>query len=325
MKYIKSFEMHRKQDSINEEFIGGLLKKLKNKLSLSFSKNFGKAKDVDNLIEKYKKEIFSLSDQKNKILSEYAKYIKENEELDPKKTEELNKKFLAAEKNFNDQVAILKKKFDIQFNEIVSQEKNTKINNYIQLRKLEMQQEMLSNELKYIFDVGLTEEELEKISSKDSNFAKIVTSIQGKMKKSEQQITTVTNELKNDKPSENKENAENSYFSIKEEDKEKAKSKQGFTDSPFVKGEVKLKAGDYVTYYSKEGKVYKATITKVDNTNFYFINRNGKEVGVLLAKVISKGQAPAQPAQSTAAPEQPAPEQPAPEQPATQPTSTTQQ
>ena len=53
MKYVKSFESF-KYEPVNEEFIGGLFKNLKNKLSLGFSKQFGSAKKADAVIDAYK-------------------------------------------------------------------------------------------------------------------------------------------------------------------------------------------------------------------------------------------------------------------------------
>lgn len=309
MKYIKSFEKHRKKETINEEFIGGLLKKLKNKLSLSFSKSFGSANEVTKLMEEYEKKVFDLSQIKIKILSDYAKYIKENEEVDPKKTAELNKKYEAADNNFKQQVDLEKKKFDIRFNSIIADEKNPKIKEFIQLQKLEMQQRLLSAELNSVMDT-LSEEEIKAISTTDANFNKIIDSIQSKMKKSEEQIQTVSNSLKDN--TEKKD--ESSYVSIEEKDMEKVKSDKGFEESAFVKGEVKFKDGDKVTYWStgmvdgkevgkaKENKgIYisedledkeKIKIKVLDDSGNVKKDEEGKDVEVSIYKkrIISKGE-----------------------------------
>ena len=78
MKYVKSFESFQevKSDSVNEEFIKGLFKNLKNKISLSFSKDFGNAKKADEAIESYKKEIIAAQAKKKAALKAYGQYIK---------------------------------------------------------------------------------------------------------------------------------------------------------------------------------------------------------------------------------------------------------
>ena len=45
-----------------------------------------------------------------------------------------------ADKIYDQQIELIKKKFDIKFQEIVDDEKNPKIQNYITLKKIEMQQ-----------------------------------------------------------------------------------------------------------------------------------------------------------------------------------------
>ena len=289
MKYIKSFETHRKKDSINEEFIGGLLKKLKNKLSLSFSKNFGKAKEADKLMDEYKNEIMNASNKKNEILKQYATYIKENEELDPKKTTELKKNYDSAENIYKQQIEISKKKFDIKFSEVIEDEKNPKIKNYIQLKKLEMQQDILTNELNNIFvELKLDEEAI----NSDPNFKQIIDSIQGKLKEAETKKAEQENILK----SENKSTSE--YSSIDEKDMEKVKSEKGFEDSLFVKGDAKLEVGDKVRYWSLNansgaGDIITAIITNVNNEEkkFTFKGDDG-DVNISFTRVISKGEKP---------------------------------
>lgn len=295
MKYIKSFEGYKKKETINEEFIGGLLKKLKNKLSLSFSKNFGRAKDADKLMDEYKNEIINSSNKKNEILKQYATYIKENEEIDPKKTAELNKNYLAAESIYKQQVEISKQKFDIKFNEITEDEKNPKIKNYIQLKKLEMQQEILTNELNTIFvELKLDDE----IVNSDPNFKNIVDSIQGKIKEADTKKLEQENILKS-------EAKESEYFSIKEEDKKKVEEKGGFVESPFAKGEVKLKQGDKVEYWSERSKkAFFATVSKVEEDKFGFTNKDGETKFILLTRVISKGEKPKEEAKQEVTPKE---------------------
>jgi hypothetical protein len=243
MKYIKSFETHRKKESINEEFIGGLWKKLKNKLSLSFSKNFGSAKDVENLITEYKTILSKISVAKNEILSQYSKYLKENEKPDANKTAEFNKKYKTAEDNFKQQVEVEKKRFDIKFNAIIADEKNPKIKEFIQLKKLEMQSELLKDELKSIAGT-LSQKEIDDLVKSDKDFKLIFDTLIEKNKKIDENSKKMADSLEKTEQKE-----ESSYVSIGDKNMEKVKSKDGFKNSPFVNGEFSLKEGDIVTYW----------------------------------------------------------------------------
>jgi len=181
MKYVKSFESFKDRNKIvNEEFIGDLFKNIKNKISLSFSKNFGNAKKADNVIEEYKKEIIIIQDKKKISLKEYAKYIKsikDGGEKDDNQLKLLMKNIETATKNYDQQIDLIKKKFDIKFKEIVDEEKNPKIQNYINLKKIEMQQELLNSETNSLLsDSGLKEEDVKD----DPNFQKMLKDIKDK-------------------------------------------------------------------------------------------------------------------------------------------------
>lgn len=93
-----------------------------------------------------------------------------------------------ADKNYDQQIELIKKKFDIKFKEIVDEEKNPKIQNYINLKKIEMQQDLLNSETNSLLsDAGLKEEDVKD----DPNFQKLLKEIQDKVisaqKLSEQQ------------------------------------------------------------------------------------------------------------------------------------------
>lgn len=182
MKYVKTFESFKdkKTKAINEEFIGGLFKNLKNKISLAFSKDFGNAKKADSTIEEYKKEILSVQSKKKIALEAYGQYVKsvkDGGEKDENQLKTLMGNIETADKNYDQQIELIKKKFDIKFKEIVDEEKNPKIQNYINLKKIEMQQDLLNSETNSLLsDAGLKEEDVKD----DPNFQKLLKEIQDK-------------------------------------------------------------------------------------------------------------------------------------------------
>jgi len=181
-KYVRTFESFRDKDyKVNEEFLGGLFNKLKNKISLGYSKMFGSSAKVDSLIEEYKKEVIRLQGVKKESLKSYSEYIKSGAE-DENKKKELQDNLKKSRENFEKQLELAKQKFDIKFKEVVDDEKNPKIQSYINLKKIEMQQELLATETKSILtDSGLSEEE----AKKDEYLQSILTDIQTKMTTSE--------------------------------------------------------------------------------------------------------------------------------------------
>jgi hypothetical protein len=293
MKYIKNFSIHR-EEKINEEFIGGLLKGLKNRLSLGFSKMFGKAKEADSKMKEYRTEIDKINKTRLDVLKEYSKYIKENKgNVDKDEIKRLNNEYNKIDKNYKEQLEILKQKFDLQFNNIIKDEKNEKIKNYITLKKLEMQQEILVNELNIILkETGLSEKELKE----NPQLASIVNSTKEKLKKSSEMAKKETEILRSEAPKEDK-NKEK--FEITDEKEiEMLKSENGWEQSPFVKGDVELKVGDEITYYKrgKKEKNYTSTdtaantISKVGNV-FVFIPSNDpdkEDLKIRKSKIVSK-------------------------------------
>jgi hypothetical protein len=160
VKHIKDFKDY-KNSKINEEFIGGLFKGLKNKISLGFSKMFGSANKADKLIEEYKKEISKVHTTKMVTLKAYSEYIKADQK-DKDKENQLLKNINEASKKFDEQIKLIKQKFDIKFKEIVDEEENKKIQNYINLKKIEMQQEFLAQEIKSMMvDSEMNEDDID--------------------------------------------------------------------------------------------------------------------------------------------------------------------
>lgn len=235
MKYIKTYESFKSSDNrIDEGILGKMFGKLKNKLSLSFSKQFGSAKKVDKLMEEYKAEIMKAEVEKNKILKDYAAYlksVKDGGEKDESKEKEISKTYDKAESNYVKQLEIIKQKFDIKFNDIMEDEENKKIKNFVTLKKLEMQQQLLKNEL----SIALTDTGLEEVDIKDDEFFKKLTgSINKKMESNVKTQKEQTSELKKEDESDDN------------------------------KGEVKYEVGDKVEYIKKDGTKNTAVV-KSDN------------------------------------------------------------
>jgi DNA-binding helix-hairpin-helix protein with protein kinase domain len=165
MKWIKNYDKHTADRRINEEFIGKLFGKLKDKLSLGFSKMFGTAKEVEEMFKKYESEILKRQEVQNKTLSDYAEYIaqvKMSGEKDENKIKELTTKIETARGKFQEEVKLLKQKFDIEFKNITDKEENPKIKNYINLKKIELQLSLLNKETESLLGEGkLTEEDID--------------------------------------------------------------------------------------------------------------------------------------------------------------------
>jgi hypothetical protein len=197
MKYVNSFDSFKKikNEPINEEFIMGLFKNLKNKLSLGFSKQFGSAKEADAAIEAYKKEVTTAQEKKKAALKAYGQYIKSVKsggEKDQNQIKTLTKNIELADKNYDQQIELIKQKFDIKFKEIIEDEENPKIQNYINLKKIEMQQELLNSETNSLLsDAGLKEEDVKD----DPVFQKLLKEIQDKAKNAQKLADEQAKEL----------------------------------------------------------------------------------------------------------------------------------
>ena len=202
MPYIKSFENY-KIENLNEEFIGkaigSLFKSVRNKMALQLSKNIGSAKKVRSLIDQYEKELDSLN--KNyydalKQLMEVYKSSKDEEGDLSKELEDGKKKMERAEKLLEKQKVNLKKKFDLEFNKIIKEEKNPNIKHYINLEKTDMMQRQLEKEMENIkSEVGFDESDVE-----GSDF---LTSILNKKKKEAERTKEIQNKIEQElkKPS----------------------------------------------------------------------------------------------------------------------------
>ncbi len=245
MKYIKNYSLY-KEDKINEEFIGSLIRGIKNKLSMGFSKMFGKSKEAQNTMNEYKSEIDKLNKTRLDVLKEYADYIKKNKKGNKSEIKKLNEEYNRVNNIYKQQLEILKQKFDLKLGEIIKNEKNEKIKNYINLKKLEMQQEILTNELKIILtETGLSDDELKA----DPALLEIINATKAKLKKSVESAKEEVETLKDKK--ENKEENKKDSFEITDKGGIALLKTTGWVDSPFSKGTIKLNIGDTINYYTK--------------------------------------------------------------------------
>ena len=277
MKHIKTFEsfkQSRKEELLNEGILGNLFGKIKNKLSLGFSKMFGSAKDVDKLMEEYKKEIMNAGAEKRKVLKEYYGLVKQLEDeseagnKDPEQLknekkdnyEEAQANYKKAEANYNKQLDIIKQKFDIKFKAIVKKEENDAIKDFILLKKLEMQQELLKDELSStLTDVGLEEKDIEN----DPFFKKIKDEIGKKMennaKRQQQQKEAIE---KGGKKEEGGEGEEKPTFDFEAAKGAQKDDKNDYEWDAYKNS--KLEAGEELKYlkgsgFKDEGDDYKGT------------------------------------------------------------------
>jgi hypothetical protein len=262
MKYIRTYESFKssKYDKLDEGILGKLFGKLKNKLSLGFSKQFGSAKKVDKIMGEYKSEIMKAEVEKNNILKAYASYlksVKDGGDKDESKEKEISKTYDKAESNYVKQLDIIKQKFDIKFNDIMEDEENKKITNFVTLKKLEMQQELLKNELSVaLTDTGLEEDDIKN----DTFFKKLTGSINKKMEDNVKTQKVQTSELSEEGGSGGE---EGSSFDL-----EAAKKSKDYEwkDSPYK--DYKFEDNEELTAFTqtdfeKEGDVYKGTIAYV--------------------------------------------------------------
>lgn len=244
MKYLKEYNqfIKDKEESVNEELfgLGKLFKGLKNKLSLGFSKMFGSAADVAKLMDAYKKEIILAGAKKKAALSAYATYIasvKNGGDKNDAEAKKMEANIKTATANYDKQLELIKQKFDIKFGEIVKEEENEKIKNYITLKKIEMQQELLEQENKVLLtDAGLTEEDVKGNPVFMAMLKNINDKAVGAQKMADDQKKAL----------ESKDIADAGF------DFEKAKADKNylFADSEFAKGGYKFATDEQITFWS---------------------------------------------------------------------------
>lgn len=280
MKYVRTFNSFKSSNKVNEEFIGGLFKGLKNKLSLSFSKMFGSASKIDKLMEEYKKQITSAQSKKRvslKALGDYFKSTKDIEERDSGKIQELRKNLDIADKNYNEQIKLIKEKFDIKFNEIIKGEKNPKVKNFIKLKKIEMQQELLINEMSLILSNGI----LKPDDIDDPEFQEIIKGLQDKteaskkMAEEEKKALQIKEEKKD-------------TFDIEKADELAERGQTYLWDNSPMK-DYKFEKDDKIRFYSQSNKAAtKATVLEDSSEEMVKVKTEaGNEIKINRGTIIS--------------------------------------
>lgn len=294
MRYLINYESFRnsKENTINEGIFGNLFSKLKDKISLGFSKQFGSASKIDGLIEEYKKEVMIPFQKKLDAITALGKYMKSlsnGADEDQKQKEELIKALKTVSDNYQKQKDLIKKKFDIKFNELVSDEKNQKVKNYINLKKIEMEQDLLNLESDSLLNKsGLTEED-----TKDNpELTEILNGIVERTKQSQKAAQEQTDLLKNDKA---EGEVENKGFNFEEAIKDK---NYNWKDSKFIK-DYKFEPNEELTFWSNKNyngnKDYKGTTAYVsenqtdvkDNLLKIYLEDKNKSFAISKGKIIS--------------------------------------
>lgn len=264
MKYIRTYESFKdsNKEKVNEELLGGLFKSLKNKLSLGFSKMFGSASAVDKLITGYKKELQEAQSKYKEALGKYGKYIKsieEGAEPDTKKAQDLIKLYEKERDIYQKSQPLIKKKFDLKFKEATKDEENDKIKNYITLKKIEMEQEMIRTESESLYaDTGLTEEMV-----KDNEFLnKIIIDNKSKLEKlveaSEKESKNINSEDSGSDSSFDFESAKKDPENFKWSDS-KFNKEYKFESGEEIKIWMKKSSNDSLSTFDKDGDEYKGT------------------------------------------------------------------
>jgi hypothetical protein len=328
MKYIRTYESfkNKSKQSVNEEFLGSLFKKLKNSLSMGFSKMFGSAAKVDEIIEEYEKE---LKAAKRPYLENWTKWLKEKQDsIDGKEGDEsaksdekqklldqLNQQNQKLMKLYNDNREKIKQKFDLKIKDATADEDNPKIKNYINLKKLELEQRLIQDEIKEISDMtGMSDDELKNDKSyqeKLKGFEQKIVDIEKSQKEESSAI-----ENKDEEKPEIKEGDTVEYKSEKDEDKtftNKVKSvsddeveietkdsgtiKRKIVDVKKVEGDEKteeseeseekpeIKEGDTVEYKSEKDET-KTFTNKVKSVSDDEVEIETKDGGTIKRKIV---------------------------------------
>jgi hypothetical protein len=161
----------------NEGVLGDFLKIIKDKISKNYSKLLKNPMQIDKIIEDYKKEILNKLDKKLSILKQFGEFIQtvQNGELDTNKSTDLLKQLSLVSKIYAKDVELLKKKYDAKIDDVKKNETNQKTQNYIILKKLELEQELNDQENKaLLLDGKISEKLLQDVMQKDKNIQKLI-------------------------------------------------------------------------------------------------------------------------------------------------------
>lgn len=264
MKYIRTYESFKEREKINEEILGlgKLFKNLGKKLSLGFSKMFGTAGVADKIIEEYKKERISIENEKTsavKALAEFLKSQKDGAQKDDTKKKELENNLTKQSNLYTQKLDLVRKKFDLKLKDATEEEKNEKIKNYINLKKIEMELEFVSNELKIVQeDLGLTED----IIKRSQVFQDYMETLNKKATEGNKKKEEEASILKGGGSSDKKEDP--GAFNLEEAKKNKEYIAK---NSQFAKGVYKFNVGEEIKIF----------ITQSDNKDIETFEKNKEE------------------------------------------------
>lgn len=307
MKFVRTFEAFKSQRStpLNEELFG-LGKLLKNKLSMGFSKMFGSAKNIDKAIDDYKKELDNLYNPVIEQLEKYAKLVENKPEDFDIQAKSIIDEYTKVKNNYEKQKNLVRDKFDLKTKEIIKNEKNDKVNLYIQLKKIEVVQEMINRESELLSKIGLNDKEV----ANDKFLTSIVADQEDLAKKTKEMADKLSNELKSRDDStivykvgdvvkykdiHNKEQVNRIIKIDGDEVSFKAKS----DNEPFTKmisdiiekvdfDENEYKEGDTVIYKLDSGEENEGTITNINGDEITLDTENTKGIKKHIFDIISK-------------------------------------
>jgi len=173
----------------------------------------------------------------------YVDHLKGDKKEDKKEEEKLKAMMQKTSKLYERQKEVSKEKFNLKIKEVISNEKNPKIEYYINLKKLELEQEMISSEMEEISNgTGLTEEELSD---------KYLTEFVSDMKIRKEEADKRAKQEKEKISSKNKEEGEVEKFNFEEAIKKKDNDSYRWEDSKYTKSDYKFEEGDELKYLKK--------------------------------------------------------------------------
>lgn len=279
MKYIKTYESFKssRYDKVDEGIIGDLLKKVWKKITDPLKDKFMELMSkeqiakIDELVNKYKEDLNTKREEKNKEIVEYAKYLQnvikggDEDEEEKKKLEENIKK---ATENFEKEVPNIKKTFDDEIEKIKKEDpSNTYIQKYVDQQKDILKKEIVENELQGILDST----KLKKEDAYKDEFFKTIIDQNEKLKSEIEQSMKNRGDTLGGK--------EGDSFDLQTAIKDKTYE---WKNSPFTEaGNYEWKDGEEITFFSqKEGlgkEDYKGTTGNVIiDDDFEKLKKEGK-------------------------------------------------
>lgn len=260
MRYIKTQE-----EFIKEEFILNALKKafghIKSKVALEWSKKIGSAKKIDDLMVKYQTEIMKQRQPKLEALraiGELEKQISNGGAGDDASMKKLVLNLQNVTKKVDQLVENTKKKYDEQIDNIIKDEKNDKVQEYIKLKKYDIAEFVIKSELDIMTSqLGLTDDDI----NKSPTLKKI-------MEERSKALLNIEDEKRKVEDGFNNTNNDNSEDGSEFNTEEASKNKYYEWDSKFKRGEYKFKTGEEIKHWSiKEADLVTAYVVDPKETD----------------------------------------------------------